>query len=129
MNAAYVVGRAVFGAFFAYNGVNHFRNSRHMAGYAGSKGVPSPDAAVLSSGAMLLLGGASLLSGVKPKAGAALIVGFLGAVTPMMHDFWNQQDPAERQNQMIHFMKNLALASAAVAFMGERQCESLATAH
>ena len=120
MNAAYLIGRAVFGGFFAYSGVNHFRHTQHMSGYTASKRVPSPDVAVLGSGAMLLVGGASLAAGVKPKLGAGLIAGFLATATPMMHDFWNQQDPTQRQNEMIHFMKNLALAGAAVAFMGER---------
>jgi hypothetical protein len=35
-----------------------------------------------------------------------------------MHDFWRNEDPQERQTNMIHFLKNLALAGAALALAG-----------
>jgi len=35
-----------------------------------------------------------------------------------MHDFWRNQDPNERMNNMASFMKNLALAGAALALIG-----------
>ena len=41
-----------------------------MAAYARAKGVPQPELAVTISAVPLLLGGASLLLGVKPKLGA-----------------------------------------------------------
>ena len=89
-----------------------------MAPYAGSKGVPKPEVAVVASGIPLIIGGASLLLGVKPKFGAAAILGFLAGVSPIMHDFWRNEDPNERQSNMINFMKNTALAGAALALMG-----------
>ena len=67
---------------------------------------------------MLTFGGASLILGVKPKLGIAAIIGFLAGVSPLMHDFWNMEDPQQRQNDMINFSKNLALAGAAVALAG-----------
>ena len=66
----------------------------------------------------MLLGGASLLLGIKPKAGAIAVLAFLGGVSPIMHDFWRNEDPAERMNNMTSFMKNLALAGAAIALLG-----------
>ena len=39
-------------------------------------------------GALLTLGGASILAGVKPKAGITAIGGFPAAMSPVMHDFW-----------------------------------------
>ena len=35
-----------------------------------------------------------------------------------MHDFWRDEDPDTRMNNMIMFMKNLALAGGALALMG-----------
>ena len=58
-----------------------------MAPYAESKGVPTPESAVRLSALPLILGGASLLLGVKPKLGALAIIGFLTGVSPVMHDF------------------------------------------
>jgi len=89
-----------------------------MAPYAGSKGVPNPDVSVMLAGIPLVIGGTSLLFGIKPKVGAAAIIGFLAGVSPIMHDFWHNQDPNERQTNMINFMKNAALAGGALALMG-----------
>jgi hypothetical protein len=32
-----------------------------------------------------------------------------------MHRFWEEADQQKRQNEMIHFMKNMALVGAALA--------------
>jgi uncharacterized membrane protein YphA (DoxX/SURF4 family) len=117
----YVVGRAIFGGFFLYNGINHFIQRNSMSQYAASKGLPVPEAAVLASGAALLFGGASMMTGVQPKLGAAAIAGFLAAASPTMHDFWRQQDEGQRTNDLINFSKNMALLGSALAFMSIRE--------
>jgi putative oxidoreductase len=89
-----------------------------MAAYARAKGVPAPELAVTLSAVPLLAGGASMLLGVKPKWGALAALGFLAGVSPVMHDFWRNEDPNERQANMIMFMKNVALAGGALALMG-----------
>ena len=111
--AALLVGRAIFGGFFLINAFNHFKQAEKMAGYSSSKGVRAPKLAVLGSGALIGLGGLSLLFGVKPKVGAGMIAAFLLGVTPKMHDFWNQTDPKEKMNNQVHFMKNMALLGGA----------------
>lgn len=118
MKAPFLIGRLVFGGFFLYSGINHLRNRKMMAPYAQSKGVPNPELAVSISAVPLLLGGASLLLGIKPKLGALAILGFLAGVSPVMHDFWRNQDPNERMNNMVNFSKNAALAGGALALMG-----------
>ncbi len=117
MKIPFLIGRIVFGGFFLYNGINHFRNRQGLAQYAGAKKVPMPHMAVPVSGALLIAGGASLLLGVKPKLGAAALIGFLAGVSPLMHDFWRAEDPNQRMNDMVHFTKNLALLGGAVAMM------------
>jgi putative oxidoreductase len=107
-------GRAIFGGFFLYNGINHFLNREMMTGYSASKGVPYPDAAVIGSGAMLVLGGVSMLTGVRPKLGASLIGAFLVGVTPKMHDFWNVEDAQQRMGEQINFTKNVAMLGGAL---------------
>src|SRR5581483_8162699 len=83
-----------------------------------SKGVPQADAAVAATGALLVFGGASIITGILPKLGTAAIAVFLGGVSPVMHDFWHVEDEGERMNQMIHFSKNTALLGADLALMG-----------
>lgn len=115
MKAPFLIGRMMFGGYFLYSGINHFLQSRMLAQYAGSKNVPKPDLAVRASGVALMMGGASLLLGVKPKYGAAAIIGFLAAVSPSIHNFWADEDPQARQADIVNFSKNLALAGGALA--------------
>jgi putative oxidoreductase len=104
-----LLGRAMFGGFFLYNGINHFLKRKMMTEYASSKNVAAADVAVLVSGAMIAAGGLSLMAGVRPKVGASLIAGFLVGVSPVMHAFWRHDDPQQKMNEMVHFSKNLAL--------------------
>jgi putative oxidoreductase len=118
MKAPFLIGRILFGGFFLYNGINHLMQRKNMASYTASKGVPTPELAVTASAVPLIAGGASMLLGLKPKWGALAILGFLAGVSPVMHDFWRNEDPNERTRNMTDFMKNLALAGGALALLG-----------
>jgi len=118
MKAVFLIGRLVFGGFFLYNGINHVKQHKNLSQYAGLKNVPMPEQAVTASTVLLLLGGTSILLGMKPKVGTAAVIAFLAGVSPMMHDFWTQKDPSQRQSEMINFSKNMALLGAAIALMG-----------
>jgi uncharacterized membrane protein YphA (DoxX/SURF4 family) len=118
MKTPFLIGRLLFGGYFLYNGINHLRNRTMLAQYAGAKHVPKPELAVTATGVVMLLGGSSILLGIKPKLGAAAIIGFLAGVSPIMHDFWRMEDPQQRMHDMINFTKNLALVGAASALMG-----------
>ena len=80
-----------------------------------------PDAAVILSGLALLLGGTSLVLGTKPKLGTAAILGFLATVSPTMHNFWKSESPEQRMNDMVNYMKNMALLGAALGLMGVKE--------
>ncbi len=117
-DVASTIGRLLFGGYFIYNGINHFRNSEMLSQYAGSKDVPSPKAAVLGSGSLLLAGGLSVLSGVKPRAGLVLLATFLLGVTPVMHDFWSDEDAQQKANNQLQLLKNTALLGSVLMLMG-----------
>ena len=118
MKAPFLIGRILFGGYFLYNGINHLQKAKEMAPYAESKGVPAAELAIKLSAVPLIVGGASILLGVKPKLGAMAILGFLAGVSPIMHDFWRMEDPSQRMQNMVDFMKNAALAGGALALMG-----------
>jgi putative oxidoreductase len=118
MKAPFLIGRMLFGGFFLYSGINHLMQRKNMAAYTASKGVPKPEIAVTAAAVPLIVGGTSMLLGLKPKLGAIAILGFLAGVSPVMHDFWRNEDPNERMNNMASFMKNLALAGGALALLG-----------
>lgn len=120
MKTAFLAGRVLFGGFFLYNGINHLRQPKALAQYAGAKNVPNPDQAVIASGIAMIAGGASIMLGLKPRWGALPLAGFLAVASPVMHDFWNAE-PAGKQNEMIHFSKNVALLGAALMLSGVQE--------
>jgi len=112
--AELIAGRLIFGGYFIYNGINHFLNRKMLADYARLKGTPAADVAVVASGALILAGGLSILTGARPKIGSALIATFLIGVSPRMHAFWNEEDPRQRMQEMVNFSKNMALVGASL---------------
>lgn len=117
MKALFLIGRLLFGGFFAFNGLNHFLQLGFMAGYAEMKGVPAPAIAVALTGVLLILGGLSILFGAWPRVGVALIVIFLLPTSFIMHDFWSLSDGMQRTVEMTNFMKNIALTGAALMLL------------
>jgi putative oxidoreductase len=117
MRVPFLIGRLVFGGYFVMSGINHFMKRGEMSQYAAAKNVPKPDLAVQATGAALIVGGTSILLGIKPKLGTAAIIGFLAGVSPVMHNFWKEEQP-QRMNDMINFSKNMALLGGAMALMG-----------
>jgi putative oxidoreductase len=108
-NIAFLLGRIIAGGYFLMNAFNHFTKLGMMSGYAKSKGTPAPGLAVGGTGVLLLLGGASLLLGYHPTAGAILLVIFLLGVSFLMHNFWAVQEPQAKMMEMVNFMKNMGL--------------------
>jgi uncharacterized membrane protein YphA (DoxX/SURF4 family) len=117
MRGLFVLGRAIFGGYFLYNGINHVLNQKMLSQYAAAKGVSNAEVAVPASGSLLLAGGLSVLAGIKPRQGLAAIVAFLVPVSLQMHRFWDVTGEQERMIEMINFTKNMALVGAALALM------------
>jgi putative oxidoreductase len=107
-----LLGRLFFALIFLMAGPNHFAGQ--TIAYAASQGVPMASIAVPFSGVIAILGGLSILLGYRARIGAWLIVLFLVAVTPMLHNFWTVHDPMMHQMQMIMFMKNLSMLGGAL---------------
>jgi len=117
LEGAFLLGaRVLFGALIAFQGLNHFLDHEGMTGYAGMKGVPVPGVAVAASGVMLVGGGLGILLGIFPAIAAGALATFLVVTTPMMHDFW-AVDEDQKQDQMIHFLKNVELLGASLLFL------------
>jgi len=112
MDVLFLIGRLIFGGYFIMNAWGHFKHLESITGYAQSKGVPSPRAAVFVSGVLLLLGGLGVVFGIAPEASLALLLIFLVPVTFKMHAFWKETDPNVKMMEQIQFMKNMALVGA-----------------
>lgn len=114
MDVVFLVGRILFAALFLGASYGHLAQTRAMAGYAESRGVPMARLAVQGSGVLLVLGALSVSLGVWGDLGALLLVVFLVSTAVMMHGFWAETDPMAKQMELVQFQKDLALAGASL---------------
>ncbi len=110
----HLIGRILFSMIFIWSGISHFVKYKDMVAYTESRGAPQPKVTVPITGAMALVGGVLVLFGWHRFIGAGVLVIFLLLTATLMHNFWKDEDPMMKQNQMAHFMKNLAMAGAAL---------------
>ena len=113
----FLAGRVLYGGFFLLAGIDHFRRVDMMTPYAGAKGIPAPRLSVLGAGVLIILGGLSVLLGVRPSWGVLLLTVFLVPTSVRMHNYWAVTDPAVRQQDLTNFKKNIALLGAAWMFL------------
>ncbi len=118
MDLIVILGRILYGGYFLMMGINHFRKTAMLTGYAASKGVPSPKTAVYGSGALLLLGGAGILLWQYVGWASLALILFLVPVSFKMHAFWTITDPNMKMPEMVNFLKNMALLGSALMFLG-----------
>lgn len=116
MEFLFWVGRILFSLIFLGSGLTHLTNLEEMSQYAGSKGLPAPKLATAVSGLVIIAGGLSILFWQWVSVGSWLLAGFLLVAAFTMHDFWTLEDPQQKQSEQGQFMKNLALAGAAILF-------------
>jgi len=117
MEYVFLLSRVLFGGFWIWSGIAHFRQGKMMVPYTASKGVPLPQAAVYGSGALIILGGLGILLGVQvPLAVLALVV-FIVPVSFTMHAFWSDTDPTMKMTNTVMFSKNIALLGASLAYL------------
>ena len=112
-----LVGRFMVGGFYLYYGLNNLVDYAGMTGYAAFKAVPMPSMAVIVGAVLLLIGGASMVLGYRPVMGIAALVAFLLPVTMLMHNFWTIADPQMHVIEQGLWMRNMALAAAALVFL------------
>lgn len=102
-------GRIMIATIFLLSAVgNKIPQFNAIAGYMASEGVPAPQVMLVGAIVFLIVGSVSLVLGFKARVGATLLLVFLVLATYYFHDFWNFTG-ADRQNQMIQFMKNLSM--------------------
>lgn len=113
--ALFLLGRGLFALVLGHLALGNLLGLEESVAYARSKGAPAPAVTVPLTSLALLGGAAAILFGAYPLLGAGAIVAFLVGITPVMHDFWNEEGQA-RENERIHFLKNVGLLGSALAF-------------
>ena len=114
MNTVLLIGRILFALVFVSSGLSHLAKVEAMTGYAKFKKVPAAKLSVLVSGALLALGGLSIVLGIYADLGALVIAILLIVMALKMHDFWTQTDAQAKQTETISFFKNISMAGGAL---------------
>jgi len=114
MDELWLIGRILFGVLFIGSGIGQLADQPSAVAYAQRRGIASPKGGVIASALGFLLGGVSVVLGLWGDIGALLLIVTLIPVTFLMHTFWADRDPIEKQTQLSMFMKNIALIGGAV---------------
>lgn len=117
MQYVFLAGRILYGGFLLMSGIDHFRHAQVLTVHAGSKGVPVPQLGVLASGVLIMLGGLSILLGLRPTWGVVCVTLFLVPISLVIHNYWADTNPGVQQMNFINFKKNVALLGAAWMFV------------
>jgi putative oxidoreductase len=109
--------RLLLSAIFISGGVDALRQPAPQASMIQDTGIPEPRVAVRVNGGAMVLGGAALALGVKPKLAALLLIGSLVPTTLAGHRFWSQDSAQATKQQQTQFVKNLGLLGGLVGVL------------
>jgi len=122
MTVLRAVARPMLASMFVYGGVHALRSPSAIAPKAQpvadalSQAAPpmpvpmTPENLVRANGAVQVVAGLALATGRFPRVASLALAATLPATTAQGHQFWNETDPAQRSNQLIHFLKNVSMA-------------------
>ena len=97
------LGRLLIALIFVLSGLSKIAAPANTIAYIQSAGAPFAPAAFGIAAVVEVIGGLALLVGFQTRLVAAILATFTLAAAVLFHN--NMAD----QNQMIHFMKNLAI--------------------
>lgn len=119
MSLLRATGRPMLASMFVAGGLDSLRNPEAVAPVADPVVQPVtarvdalPDStvrAVRLSGAVQVAAGVLLGIGRMPRLAALAIAATLVPTTLAGHRFWEEEDPEQREQQRIHFLKNLSM--------------------
>jgi uncharacterized membrane protein YphA (DoxX/SURF4 family) len=111
------LARCLFADIFVVAGYDTMTNPGHRTEVvAKTLPLPQPHLMVRINGASMLAGGTALALGVKPRLAALGLAAALVPTTYSGHQFWNQNDPAARRMQLVHFNKNVSLIGGLLTY-------------
>lgn len=119
------LARPLLAATFIYGGINALRSPQAHAKAAepvldkalGDRAAAIPDSVPTDAETLVKIdagvkvaAGTALALGKFPRLASLALVGSLVPTTVAGHPFWEAPTPAERDQQLIHFLKNAGLA-------------------
>ena len=106
VNKAYLplAGRILMAAIFVMSGIGKIANPAATIGYISAMGLPFPELGLAAAIAIELAGGLLLVAGLYTRQVALALAAFSVVTGLIFHS------AIADQNQMIHLMKNFAMA-------------------
>ena len=117
MALIFLIARIVLGIYWLEVAYKHILKPGGLIGYAQMKGVKFAKFAVIGTGILAMLGGLSIMFGIRPHYGIVLLVLFLVLTAFKMHAYWKVEDPMQKMSERINFTKNIALAASILALI------------
>ena len=111
--ALLLVSRIFIAALFLVAGTRKLLAYAGTVGYFTKLGFPAADAFAVAAIVIEIGCGLMLLAGWRTRWAAWLLVVFVAIATAMAHRFW-EFEPAQLNNQLNHFLKNLAVIGGLV---------------
>ena len=110
----YPIGRALAGVLFVVSGIGKVLGFAGVAAWMNSAGIPAAGLFLALTILLEIGGGLALVTGFQARIAALALAVFLVPVTLIFHGFWSA-DAADFQNQLNHFLKNVAILGAMLA--------------
>ena len=107
-NGLWLVARILIGSLFVQSGLAKLIDLGAFAGMLAAGGVPMANVIGLVASVAEFGGGLGVVLGVGTRYAALLLIAFTIVATLIAHRFWDVP-PDQREMQMIHFAKNVAI--------------------
>lgn len=125
MTVSRLIARPMLASTFVVGGISALKNAPQLAGKASAvgdrvvpflkrtaPGLPVPEDPVTQvrvNGAVQVAAGVALATGHLPRLSATALALTLVPTTVAGHQFWREDDPTQRANHRIHFLKNVSM--------------------
>lgn len=103
------LARPLLASTFVSGGVDTLRDPAGRVEKVRAAGLSEPEKLVQANGAAQVVGGLMLATGRLPRLSSLVLAGSLVPTTYVGHPFWKESEPAAKQQQQVHFVKNLSL--------------------
>jgi putative oxidoreductase len=117
------LARPLLASIFIYGGIDAVRNPASKVAAADKvvadvpaqiPGLSTTEQLVRVDGAVKVIAGLALGLGKFPRLAALALIASLLPTTAAGHRFWEEQDPAKRKAQTLHFVKNASIAGGLI---------------
>ncbi|HEY6934412.1 MAG TPA: DoxX family protein [Marmoricola sp.] len=137
MTVTRMIARPMLASMFVVGGINALKNAEVHAQRAkkvtdrlaptldkvsGTVPMPTdPKSLVRLNAVAQLVGAAGLATGRMPRLSAAVLAASLVPTTAAGHLFWEEHDQAARQQQKLHFFKNVSMLGGLIIAAGDTE--------